>query len=96
MFQQIYRHDEQTSAGARLHADEILGNNRGNVEVISEVLNTDVEMKALFARPADEHHSNIRSSSEASTVIRDGWHIDTCELRGNLKSTMDLLLPEIK
>jgi hypothetical protein len=42
------------NAIARLHADEILGNNRGIVEVISEVLNTDVEMKAPFSRPADE------------------------------------------
>ncbi|KAN0076607.1 hypothetical protein V8E54_006749 [Elaphomyces granulatus] len=42
---------------ARLHADEILGNNRSIVEVISNVLNTNVQTKSrsLFSRPADEH-----------------------------------------
>ncbi|KAN0087192.1 hypothetical protein V8E54_000880 [Elaphomyces granulatus] len=42
---------------ARLHADEILGNNQRIVEVISNVLNTNVQAKSrsLFSRPADEH-----------------------------------------
>src|SRR5467141_1615170 len=42
---------------ARLHADEILGNNQSIVDVISNVLNTNVQTKSrsLFSRPADEH-----------------------------------------
>ncbi|KAN0087257.1 hypothetical protein V8E54_000945 [Elaphomyces granulatus] len=45
------------NAIARLHADEILGNNQSIVEVISNVLNTNVQTKSrsLFSRPADEH-----------------------------------------
>src|SRR5882762_6712960 len=45
------------NAIARLHADEILGNNQSIVEVISNVLTTNVQTKSrsLFSRPADEH-----------------------------------------
>jgi nucleoside phosphorylase len=43
------------NAIARLHADEILGNNRGIVEVMSDVLSTSVEIKSPFSRPTDEH-----------------------------------------
>src|ERR1700722_8893622 len=45
------------NAIARLHADEILGNTQSIVEVISNVLNTNVQTKSrsLFSRPADEH-----------------------------------------
>ncbi|KAN0087167.1 putative kinesin [Elaphomyces granulatus] len=45
------------NAIARLHADEILGNNQSIVEVISNALNTNVQTKSksLFSRPADEH-----------------------------------------
>src|SRR5467141_4895335 len=42
------------NAIAQLHADEILGNNQSIVEVISNVLNTNVRTKSLFSRPADE------------------------------------------
>ncbi|KAN0069937.1 hypothetical protein V8E54_012243 [Elaphomyces granulatus] len=43
------------NAVARLHADEMLGNNQSIVEVISNVLNTNVQTKSLFSRPANEH-----------------------------------------
>ncbi|KAN0072745.1 hypothetical protein V8E54_008859 [Elaphomyces granulatus] len=45
------------NAIARLHADEILGNNQSIVEVISNALNTNVQTKSksLFSRPADGH-----------------------------------------
>src|SRR5712664_668372 len=45
------------NAIARLHADEILGNNQSIVDVISNALNTNVQTKSrpLFSRPADEH-----------------------------------------
>ncbi|KAN0087059.1 hypothetical protein V8E54_000747 [Elaphomyces granulatus] len=45
------------NAVARLHADEILGNNQSIVEVISNALNTNVQAKSrsLFSRPADGH-----------------------------------------
>ncbi|KAN0086959.1 putative kinesin [Elaphomyces granulatus] len=45
------------NAIARLHADEILGNNQSIVEVMSNALNTNVQTKSksLFSRPADEH-----------------------------------------
>ena len=42
------------NAIARLHADEMLDSNRGIVEVISDVLDMNVDMKALLSRPADE------------------------------------------
>ncbi|KAN0067738.1 hypothetical protein V8E54_014303 [Elaphomyces granulatus] len=61
----INRHDEPAFASAlnklnaiaRLHADEILGNNQSIVDVISNVLNTNVQTKpkSLFSRPADEY-----------------------------------------
>ena len=35
-------------------ADEILGNNKGIVGVISDILDTNVEMKSPFSRPANE------------------------------------------
>ena len=38
------------NAITRLHADEILGNNRGIVMVMSGVLSTNVEMKSLGLR----------------------------------------------
>ncbi|KAN0087046.1 hypothetical protein V8E54_000734 [Elaphomyces granulatus] len=45
------------NAIARLHADEILGNNQSIVEVISNALNMNVQAKSrsLFSRPADDH-----------------------------------------
>ncbi|KAN0087168.1 hypothetical protein V8E54_000856 [Elaphomyces granulatus] len=45
------------NAIARLHADEILGNDQSIVEVISNALNMNVKTKSksLFSRPADEH-----------------------------------------
>jgi hypothetical protein len=42
------------NAIARLHADELLGNNQGIVEAISDVLNTIADMKVPFSRPTDE------------------------------------------
>ena len=39
---------------ARLHADEMLGNNQRIVGVISRVLDANVEMKSPFSRPANE------------------------------------------
>jgi nucleoside phosphorylase len=39
---------------ARLQADEMLGSNQSIVEMTSNVLNTNVNMKAQFSRPADE------------------------------------------
>ena len=39
---------------ARLQADEMLGSNQSIVEMVSDVLNTNVDMKARFSRPADE------------------------------------------
>ncbi|KAN0087051.1 hypothetical protein V8E54_000739 [Elaphomyces granulatus] len=46
------------NAVARLHADEILGNNQSIVEVISNVLDTNVQAKSRspFSRPADDHN----------------------------------------
>jgi nucleoside phosphorylase len=38
----------------RLQADVMLGNNQSIVEMISNVLNTNVDMKAPFSRPVDE------------------------------------------
>ncbi|KAN0087289.1 hypothetical protein V8E54_000977 [Elaphomyces granulatus] len=40
---------------ARLHADEMLGNSQSIVDVISNILNTNVQTKSLFSRPADEY-----------------------------------------
>jgi nucleoside phosphorylase len=42
------------SAIARLCADEMLGNDQSIVELISNVLNTNVDMKSLFSRPTHE------------------------------------------
>ena len=42
------------SSMARLHADEILGNNQSIMGVISHVLNANVEMKSSFSRLANE------------------------------------------
>jgi nucleoside phosphorylase len=42
------------NAITRLQADEILGNGQGIGEVISDVLNTNAEMKSPFSRPANE------------------------------------------
>ncbi|KAN0083910.1 hypothetical protein V8E54_002998 [Elaphomyces granulatus] len=42
------------NAIARLHVDEMLGNNQSIAEVISNVLNTNVRTKSLFSRPAGE------------------------------------------
>jgi nucleoside phosphorylase len=39
---------------ARLQTDEMLGSNQSIVEMISDVLNTNLNMKAQFSRPADE------------------------------------------
>jgi nucleoside phosphorylase len=64
------------NAIAQLHADEMLGNNQSIVEVISNVLNTNVRTKSLFSRPADEqgfsiqHTTILRVKIPASTVIR--------------------------
>ena len=38
----------------RLKADDMLGSNQSIVKMISDVLNTNVDMKARFSRPADE------------------------------------------
>jgi hypothetical protein len=58
--------------------DEILGNNQGIVEVISDVLNTNVGMKAPFLRPADEQDKLFNPACDhlyvrilVSTVMRD-------------------------
>jgi len=65
------------NATARLHADEILGNNQSIVEVMSNVLNANVQTKSksLFSRPAEGfsiHHTTIHGLRIlASTVIRD-------------------------
>ena len=50
------------NAIARLHADEMLGKNLGILEVISDRLNTNVGMKALFSRPADEQDRLFNSA----------------------------------
>ncbi|KAN0087042.1 hypothetical protein V8E54_000730 [Elaphomyces granulatus] len=52
------------NAVARLHADEILGNNQSIVEVISNALNTNVQAKSrsLFSRPADDHDRLFNSA----------------------------------
>jgi nucleoside phosphorylase len=42
------------NAIAQLHADEILGNNKGVAGLISDVLDANVEAKSPFSRPADE------------------------------------------
>ncbi|KAN0070867.1 hypothetical protein V8E54_011032 [Elaphomyces granulatus] len=42
------------NAITQLHADELLGNSLGIMEVISDVLNTNVDMKAPFSKPADQ------------------------------------------
>ena len=39
---------------SQLQADGMLGNNQSIVEMISDVLHTNVDMKAQFSRPADE------------------------------------------
>ena len=58
------------NAIARLHADEILGNNQSIVKVISDVLS--VEMKAPFSRPADEQDRLFNSAYDHPQ------HEDTC------------------
>jgi nucleoside phosphorylase len=50
------------NAIARLHADEMVGNSLGILEVISDRLNTNVGMKALFSRPADEQDRLFNSA----------------------------------
>ncbi|KAN0068058.1 hypothetical protein V8E54_013986 [Elaphomyces granulatus] len=50
------------NAIARLHADGILGNNQGILEVISDVLDANVDMKAPFSRPADEQDRLFNSA----------------------------------
>jgi nucleoside phosphorylase len=42
------------NAIAGLHTNEMLGNNQGIAQMISDVLNTNVGMMAVFSRPADE------------------------------------------
>ncbi|KAN0066856.1 hypothetical protein V8E54_015028 [Elaphomyces granulatus] len=42
------------NAIARLHADDMVGHNRSIAHVISDVLDTNVEMKVPFSKPADE------------------------------------------
>ena len=66
------------SAISQLHMDEILGNNQGIVEVISDVLNTNVGMKAPFLRPVDEQDKLFNPAYDhlyvrilVSTVMRD-------------------------
>ena len=39
---------------AQFQADKMLGSNRSIVEIISNVLDTNVDMKARFSRPADD------------------------------------------
>jgi hypothetical protein len=62
------------NAISRLHSDEMLGNNQGILEVISDRLNTN----ALFSRPADGRDTLFNSAYDdpqhedtASTVTRD-------------------------
>src|SRR5467141_4062939 len=50
------------NAIARLHADDIVGHNQSIADVISDQLDTDVEMKAPFSRPADEQDTLFNSA----------------------------------
>ncbi|KAN0070729.1 hypothetical protein V8E54_010894 [Elaphomyces granulatus] len=50
------------NAIARLHADDIMGQNRSISDMISNVLNENVEMKAPCSRPADEQDTLFNSA----------------------------------
>ncbi|KAN0070150.1 hypothetical protein V8E54_011731 [Elaphomyces granulatus] len=50
------------NAIARLHADDIVGHNQSITDVISDLLDTNVEMKAPFSRPADEQDTLFNSA----------------------------------
>ncbi|KAN0070706.1 hypothetical protein V8E54_010871 [Elaphomyces granulatus] len=60
------------NAISRLHSDEMLGINQGILEVISDRLNTNVDMKTLFSRPADGQDILFNS------VYDHPQHEDTC------------------
>ena len=53
---------------ARLQADEMLGSNQSIVEMISNVLNTNVDMKTRFSRPADEQDRLFDPADRKSVV----------------------------
>src|SRR5712664_3389640 len=50
------------NAIAQLHADDIVGHNQSITDVISDLLDTNVEMKAPFSRPADEQDTLFNSA----------------------------------
>src|SRR5467141_605100 len=50
------------NAIARLHADDIMGQNQSIADMISNVLDANVEMKAPFSRPADEQDTLFNSA----------------------------------
>ncbi|KAN0087102.1 hypothetical protein V8E54_000790 [Elaphomyces granulatus] len=50
------------NAIARLHTDDIVGHSQSITDVISDLLDTNVEMKAPFSRPADERDTLFNSA----------------------------------
>ncbi|KAN0070708.1 hypothetical protein V8E54_010873 [Elaphomyces granulatus] len=60
------------NAISRLHSDEMLGINQGILEVISDRLNTNMDMKRLFSRPADGRDTLFNSAYDHPQ------HEDTC------------------
>jgi len=60
------------NAIARLHSDEMLGNNQSILEVILDKLNTNVDMKTLFSKPADGQDTLFNSAYDHPQ------HEDTC------------------
>ncbi|KAN0066833.1 hypothetical protein V8E54_015005 [Elaphomyces granulatus] len=60
------------NAIAQLHADDIMGQNQSIADIISNVLDTNVEMRAPCSRPADEQDSLFNS------VYDHPQHEDTC------------------
>ncbi|KAN0072119.1 Nucleoside phosphorylase domain containing protein [Elaphomyces granulatus] len=52
------------NAIARLHTDDIMGHNQSIVDVISDLLDMNVEMKASFLRPVDEQDTLFNSEYE--------------------------------
>ncbi|KAN0070731.1 hypothetical protein V8E54_010896 [Elaphomyces granulatus] len=60
------------NAIARLHADDIMGQNQSIVDMISNVLDANVEMKAPCSRPTDEQDTLFNSAYDHPQ------HEDTC------------------
>ncbi|KAN0070697.1 hypothetical protein V8E54_010862 [Elaphomyces granulatus] len=60
------------NAISRLHSDEMLGINQDILEVILDRLNTNVDMKTLFSRPADGRDTLFNSAYDHPL------HEDTC------------------